>query len=281
MRLRFTPRGSSRLTRWMAALALGVAALAGSTRLAAADLEEVLAAKLLRVGLTATDVPPLVQTGANGLPSGLEGDFIAEVARRMDVKITFVRTARNPAELIAQVASSQVDIGIGQLTDSLEWAKSVRFSRPYLQLQEFCLADRLAATRAGGIPQLLADKTSRVTSVAGSVVLPAVQEEFGARLTVRPSLPSAVETVLSGQAAAVITDDVAVSRWLDANPAAGLRLQLLPRADRLPGLAMAVSWKADDLQAWLNLCIEKCVLDGTLPSLASKYLGDKRPRMIK
>lgn len=281
MRLRLTPRRSFRLARPMALLVLAFAVLAGTTRLAAADLEDVLAAKVLRVGLTARDVPPLVQTGTNGAPSGLEGDFIVEVARRMDVKITFVRTARTPAELIAQVASAQVDISIGQLTDSLEWAKSVRFSRPYMQLQELCLADRLAATRAGGVPQLLADKTSHVTSVAGSVVLPAVQEEFGDRLTVLPSLPSAVERVLTGQAVAVINDDVAVSRWLDANPAAGLRLQLLPRTDRHPGLAMAVNWKADDLQAWLNLCIEKCVLDGTLPSLAAKYLGDKRPRMNK
>jgi ABC-type amino acid transport substrate-binding protein len=258
-----------------------VALLAGIPRLAAADLEEILVTKRLRVGLTAADAPPLVQTAANGTPGGLEGDFIAEVARRMDVKITFVRTARTPEELIGQVVSSQVDVGIGQLTDSLEWAKSVRFSRPYVQLQELRLIDRLRATRAGGSVQLLADKSSRVTSVAGSVVLPAVQEEFGNRMTVLPTLQAAVDAVLTGTAVAVIADNVAVLRWLEANPAVGLRLELVPRQDRLPGLALAVNWKSDDLQAWLNLCIEKCVLDGTLQTLVAKYLGDNRPRASK
>jgi ABC-type amino acid transport substrate-binding protein len=113
--------------------------------------------------------------------------------------------------------------------------------------------------------------------VASSIVLQAVQEEFGDRLTILPTLPAAVDAVLTGKAAAVIADDVAVSRWLDANPAAGLQLELVTRRDRRPGLAMAVHWKSDDLQAWLNLCIEKCALDGTLHALATKYLGHNRP----
>jgi polar amino acid transport system substrate-binding protein len=264
----------------MASLVLGFAALVGPTRLAAADLDEVLAAKRIRVGLPATEAPPLLQTEPNGIPGGLEGAFIAEVARRMDVKITFVRTAGTSEELIAQVVSSQVDIGIGQLTDSLEWAKSVRFSRPYVQLQELRLVDRLAASRSGGATQLLDDHTAQVTSVAGSVVLPAIREGFGERLTVLPNLQAAIDAVLTGRAVAAIADDVAVSRWLEANPAAGLRLQLIPRRDRFPGLAMAVNWKSENLQAWLNLCIEKCMLDGTLQLLSTKYLGD-RPRATK
>lgn len=259
-------------------LVLGLAVLAGITRLAAADLEEVLAATQLRVGLPATDAPPLVQTDASGAPGGLEGDLIAEVARRMNVKIVFVRTARTPEDLIAQVASSQVDVGLGQLTDSLAWAKSVRFSRPYLQLQEIRLVDRLAATRTGGSARLLADQNSRVTAVAGSAVLPAVQEQFGERLTILPTLSAAIDAILTRRAVAAIADDVAVTRWLGANPAAGLRLELVPHREHAPGLVMAVSWKSDDLQAWLNLCIEKCALDGTLPALAAKYLGDSRAR---
>lgn len=278
-RLRHLARSQpSPLPRRLALLVASFIVLAGSARLVAADLEEVLAAKLLRVGLPAADVPPLVQTRTGGDPTGLEVDLIAEVARRMGVKIAFVRTARTPEESIAQVASSEVHVAIGQLTDSLEWAKSVRFSRSYLQLQELRLVDRLAATRAGGAMQLLAKDSSRIASVAGSVVLPAVQEEFGDRLTIFPTLSAAVDAVLAGKAVAAIADDVAVSRWLGTNPAAGLRLEVVPRRDRAPGLTMAVNWKADDLQAWLNLCIEKCVLDGTLQSLASKYLGESRPR---
>lgn len=277
MRLRLTLPRLLRSARRIAALAVGTAIFATAPSIAAADLEDVVARGVLRVGLIATDAPPLVQTDANGAPSGLEGDFIAEVARRMDVQIQFVRTATTPDELVAQVAGGQIDVGIGQLTDSLEWAKSVRFSRPYMELHEIRLVDRLAATRAGGSASLLATAGAQVISVAGSIVLPALQEEFADRLTVLPTLDAAVDAVLAGRAVAVIADDIAISRWLAANPAAGLRLELVTRRDRRPGLAMAMNWKSDDLQAWLNLCIEKCALDGTLEALATKYLGGHRP----
>jgi len=77
---------------------------------------------------------------------------------------------------------------------------------------------------------------------------------------------------------AAVGDDVAVMRWLKANPAVGLRLELSTRGDRRPGLAIAVPWKSDDLQAWLNLCIDKCNLDGTLKTLVNNHLGDPLAR---
>lgn len=250
--------------------------LAVGGRLGAADLEEIVAAKVIRVGLTAGETPPFLSGPAAGPVGGLEGDFITEVARRMDVKIQWVRTARTPDELIAQIVASQVDVAIGQLTDSLEWAKSVRFTKPYVNLQEVRLVDRLAATRARGASQLFLDQNTRISAVAANVVLPAIQEEFGDRLVIVPNLSAAVDEVVSGRTSAVISDEISVVRWLDANPAAGLRLELSIRRDRRPGLALAVPWKSDDLQAWLNLCIDKCVLDGTLPALIAKHLGEVR-----
>jgi ABC-type amino acid transport substrate-binding protein len=277
-----TPRGYCGFVRHLAAFVLGFLACTATVgRMAGADLDQVLAAKVLRVAMISSDAPPFVQRDASGAPTGLEGDFIAEVAKRMDVKLVFVRSALSPAGVISQVVQGQADVGVGQLTDSLEWAKSVRFTRPYLELVEFRLVDRLTATRHGGAAALLTDGTTRVTSVAGSVVLPAAQDEFGDRLMVQPTLGDAVDAVLAGRAAAAIGDDVAVQRWLDANPAAGLRLQLITRRDHPAGLAIAVGWKADDLQAWLNLCIEKCMLDGTLQTLASKYLGERRAGALK
>jgi len=248
------------------------------SRLRAADIEEIVTAKVLRVGVLAGETPPFLQGAAGGAIGGLEGEFISEVARRMDVKLEVVRTARTGDELIAQVVSSRIDVAIGQLTDSLEWAKSVRFTKHYLVLQEVRLVDRLAASRAGGSTRLLASKTAHVSAAAGSVVLPALQEEFSDRLVIVPTLASAVDEVLEGKSLAAVGDDVAVMRWLKANPAVGLRLELSTRGDRRPGLAIAVPWKSDDLQAWLNLCIDKCNLDGTLKTLVNKHLGDPLAR---
>jgi ABC-type amino acid transport substrate-binding protein len=246
--------------------------------LSARDLDSIISAQSIRVGVKAGETPPFL-VGATGSPiGGLEGDFITEVARRMGVKIEWVRTAGTSQELINQVVRSEVDVAIGQMTDSLEWTKSVRFTKPYVLLQEVRLVDRLASNRARGTPKLLEDQTIRVSAVAGSVVLPAIQEEFGSRLAIVPELSTAVDDVLKGRSAAVVGDDVSIIRWLSANPSMGLRLELSTRHERRPGLAMAVSWRSDDLQAWLNLCIDKCVLDGTLDVLIARHLGEDRIR---
>jgi ABC-type amino acid transport substrate-binding protein len=255
--------------------------IAGGSRLQAADLEDIIVSKVIRVGMIAGDAPPFVLATPGGTPGGLEGEFIVEVARRLDARIEFVRTARNPDELIAQVFNSTIDVGIGQLTDSLEWAKSVRFSKPYLALREVRLVERLYATRVGGTAQLLADKNARVSAAAGSIVLPAIREEFGERLVIAPNLQAAINEVLAGKTVAAVGDDISIVRWLDANPATGLKLELTTRKDRRPGLAMAVNWKSDDLQAWLNLCVDKCTQDGTLQALIVKHLGEARARVNK
>src|SRR4051812_15777331 len=117
------------------------------------------------------------------------------------------------------------------------------------------------------------DQKARVSAASGSVVLPAIQAEFGARLVLFSTLGAAVEEVLAGRSVAAIGDEVAAMRWLGANPAYGLTLELTTRPDRRPGLAMAMPWTADDLQAWLNLCIDKCALDGTLQALFAKHLA--------
>ena len=250
--------------------------LAGGVRVSAADIDEIVTTKVIRVGVTAGETPPFLVGTPDRPPGGLEGDFIAEIARRLDVKVDWIRTARTPDELIAQVVGARVDVAIGQLNDSLEWAKSVRFTKPYVVLREVRLVDRLAAARAQGASRLLEDKALRVSAAAGSVVLPAIQEEFGARLVIAADWSAAVADVLSGRTVAAIGDEITVVRWLGANPTAGLRLELSPRRDSHPGLALAVPWRSDDLQAWLNLCIDKCVLDGTLPALIAKHLGEAR-----
>ncbi len=259
---------------WMAVLRL-IAALAmvSATRMSAADIEEIVTAKVMRVGLPADENPPYIM-GAPGSPlQGLEGDLIAEIAKRLGVRAEFVRTARSPKELLAQLADSRVDLAIGQLPDSLEWARTVRFTRPYLLIREVCLVDRLTSAKAGGFERLIAGASARIAVPASSAVLPSAREEFGDRILVSPTLAAAVNLVLSRAAAGAMVDEVSAARWLEDNPVAGLRIESAMRRDRRTGLAIAVSWSSEELHAWINLCLEKCVLDGTMNSLIAKNLG--------
>lgn len=70
----------------------------------------------LRVGLVAKDIPPLLVTGSDGQPAGIEVAMANGLARRLGVELQFVRTAATHDELVAQVATGEVDVAVSSIT---------------------------------------------------------------------------------------------------------------------------------------------------------------------
>lgn len=253
-----------------------------SRRACAADLDEIRARWTLRVGLPAADAPPFLVAEAEGKVGGLEGELIHDLARRLGVRLEVVRAAHTEGELVAQVAEGRVDLALGRLPDSLAWAQRVRFTNPYVTLYELRLVDRLAATRAGGAEALLSRVAARIVALEASPVLAGLREEFGAdRVIEVPSWRAAVAEVGAGRAVAVSGDDVSLGRWLGEHPEAGLHLESRVLHQRALTLSMAVHWRAENLQAWLNLYLEKCMSDETLRKLRRKHFGEARMRWDK
>jgi ABC-type amino acid transport substrate-binding protein len=200
----------------------------------------------------------------------------------MDVRIEFLRTARTGDALIAQVVENRADLALGQLADSLEWAKSVRFSTPYLTLYQTSLFDRLRVARAGGPEALLDQPDARLAVRANSVALPLLREELGAeRLVTFPTIEAALAEAQAGRIVGIAGDDVEMSRWLAEHADAGIRWEIQLRRDRPLTIAMAVGWNAENLQAWLNLYLGKAARDQTLAKLWVKHLGEARMRTEK
>lgn len=248
-------------------------------RAGAADLDEIVARKVLRVALPSGDLPPLVVTQGDGTVAGMEGDLIRDAARRLNVRLELIRKSRNSADLIAAVREGDADIALGQLNDSLEWAQVVRFTAPHLRLCEIRLVSRLAAVRAGGIGPLLADPKSQLAATEGSAVLGILREEFGTgRIRVVPTMAAAIDEVNAGRVVAASGDEIAVGAWLRDHPETGVRLEAQTMKEHVLGFAMALHWRAENLQAWLNLFVEKSANDETLRRLQAKYLGETRKR---
>lgn len=265
------------------AVALGLALGPGTLRCGrAADLDEILARQALRVGLPAGEAPPFLVVEPGGRLGGFEGELLQHAVARLNVRLDLVRSARTEAELVAQVRDGQVDLALGQLTDSLVAARSVRFTNPYLTLYELRLIDRLAAARAGGADPLLRSGTARFVTLATSPVAAGLSEEYGpARVGLAPTWVAAVAEVRAGRAAAVAGDDVTVQRWLQAQPEMALHLEARLRREHVLTLAMALHWRAEHLHAWLNLYLDKCRVDETLRNLRRKHLGEERMRWAK
>ena len=96
------------------------------------DIRQVQERGALRVGLVAKDIPPLLFTGSDGQPAGIEVAMANGLAKRLGVKLQFVRTAATHDDFVAQVAAGEVDVAVSSVTRTVERAQAVRFSRPYL-----------------------------------------------------------------------------------------------------------------------------------------------------
>ncbi|MEI8089744.1 MAG: transporter substrate-binding domain-containing protein [Opitutaceae bacterium] len=236
------------------------------------DIGEIIQKKILRVAIIDKDTPPFLVV-SKGVPQGLEGDLLVDLARRLGVQLQLVRTAKNVDQLIEQVSNSEVDLAIGQLTSTLEWSKSVRFSKPYLTLQELVLTDRLVGAKAGGVDKLLKKRESLVTAISGTAASKMLEDQFGNRLKLSSNLDIAVQQLLAGKTAAVIADEVTIINWLKENPEAGVRVEVTNSPLYRPTLNMAINIKFDDLKFWMNVYMEKWASDGTMDMVMEKNFG--------
>jgi ABC-type amino acid transport substrate-binding protein len=60
------------------------------------DIRQVQERGVLLVGLVAKDIPPLLVTGSDGQPAGIEIAMANGLAKRLGVRLQLVRTSRDP-----------------------------------------------------------------------------------------------------------------------------------------------------------------------------------------
>ena len=117
----------------MLALAILAPALSAPAVLSSfSDIRQVQERGALRVGLVAKDIPPLLVTGSDGQPAGIEVCHGQHgLAKRLEVKLEFVRTATTHDELVAQVAAGQSGCcGVFGYSDRLERAEAGALHAP-------------------------------------------------------------------------------------------------------------------------------------------------------
>lgn len=267
-------RSSFRAALWqvstllLAALVWAVPASRG-----AADLDEILQRKVLRVGLPSSESPPFLTTDSAGVLGGYEGELVRALAARLPVGLEIDRSAPDADALVAAVRSGKVDVGLGQIADTLDRAREVRFSRPYVQVREARVFDRVALARAGGEGTYLARPSLRVAVTAGSAFADPFRIAYpAAEVVAFPGMTEALAEVAAGRVALFVADAVSVARWWETHPASAIRLETVVHPERDISYAAAVHWRAERLQAWLNLFLDKCERDGTFAGLRTRHL---------
>jgi polar amino acid transport system substrate-binding protein len=262
---------------------LGLAGLGGVPRLARAAGASALAPDIARirergrlvVAVAGFATPPFVTIGTDGAPIGTDIDMATDMAKALGVGLAFDHRARTVDEMIDIVAARDADLAISKLSETLDRALRVRFSRPYLVLHQALLLNRLrfAQTAKGRDPiEVVQESGASIGVVAGSAYV-----EYAKRLLPRARLrdyadwPSMIDAVRRGDVVAAYGDELDVKHALMADPAAPLQLRPAILADTRDPIGIALPWDSLSLLAWVDLYLETAAKPLDVDELLARY----------
>ena len=254
---------------WVTGVLLALAILPPAPSATAAlssfpDIRQVQERGALRVGLVAKDIPPLLVTESDGQPAGIEVAMANGLARRLGVKLQFVRTAATHDELVDQVAAGEVDVAVSSITRTVERAKAVRFSRPYLTQSVAVALNRVRALQENvGCPDTPADVAALAARPGGLGVTRGGAYEQALRnqdkninpvvFDTEKELYDALETdrLLAG-----LGGEIELRQLFARHPAARIKLKLCLVGEQKDQIAIAVRPDAPNLAAWIDIVLD-------------------------
>lgn len=228
------------------------------------DIQQILEAKRLRIGLSVHDLPPLLDTDDQGAPTGIEVTIAKGLARKLDVKPEFIRTARTPDELVRQTARGDVDIALSSISRTPARAMYVHYSRPYLTGSWVVGMNRARALREGvDCPATL----SEVAALAArpdtvGVLLDGASEELledvsdDARLMVFSDRAALLEAIESGELLAGMSGAVQLQHEFEAQPAARIKIKVCRLLRPLDYIAVVIRPGVPNLADWIDMIFE-------------------------
>ncbi len=223
------------------------------------DLAQIVERGTLVVAQAGQDVPPMFAEQSGKLV-GFDIDLARAMADLLRVDLDVRRTAETFDEVVAQVATGDVDLGISALARTARRAKHVLFSQPYLTTRVSVLINRVRGLKFQRTCPSLAEllRTAEFTGLLGlemgSAHLAGLREldpdveprEF-------QSKEDLLAAVLAGEVAASVQSELLARRFLAENPAARIRLNLCEIADVREQIAVAVPPGRGDLLRWVNV----------------------------
>jgi polar amino acid transport system substrate-binding protein len=249
---------------WLALAILPPAVSAAVALSSFPDIRQVQERGALRVGLVAKDIPPLLVTGSDGQPAGIEVAMANGLARRLGVTLQFVRTAATHDELVAQVAAGEVDVAVSSITRTVVRAQAVRFSRPYLTQSVAVALNRVRALQENvACPNTPADAAALAARPGGLGVTRGGAYEEALRnqdKNINPvvfgterELYDALETdrLLAG-----LGGEIELRQLFNQHPAARIKLKLCLVGEQKDQIAIAVRPDAPNLAAWIDIVLD-------------------------
>lgn len=248
---------------------LGLLALLAAPAFAA-DLPD-LAGKEISVAVE-NAYPPL-QFVQNGVTMGWEYDAVAEIAKRLNLKVSYATISWDA--MIPAVSEGQFDMGMTGITIRDDRKQKVDFSAPYMRSEMVMLVrgdeDRFSdAASFAANPDLLMAAQPGTTPFYVGVYEVLDGDEANPRIKMFETFGAGVQALRNGDVDLSLTDSTGGAGYVAAS---GGKLKIV--GDRLGAEDFGFIFaKGSDLVGPINAAIADMQADGTMDALTKKWFVD-------
>lgn len=240
------------------------------------DIARLAAAGELRIAMTADLWPPFYYLNKNQQLAGLDIDMATEIARRLGVRVRFVREAKTFDEIVTMVVERRADIAVAYLSDTLDRAKIVRFTRPYVQVKPAVLINRAlagAARRGRDHLSVLNHPTAKIGVTKGSSAESFAAADYPlAQIVSYETWAEITRDVAAEKLTGGVSDEIDAKNWQTAHPEGAIAVETIIRAGPPDTMGIAVHREDHHLLYWLNHFLTLKERDGSLRRLHVKYI---------
>lgn len=248
---------------------LGLLALLAAPAFAA-DLPD-LAGKEISVAVE-NAYPPL-QFVQNGVTMGWEYDAVAEIAKRLNLKVSYATISWDA--MIPAVSEGQFDMGMTGITIRDDRKEKVDFSEPYMRSEMVMLVrgdeDRFSdAASFAANPDLLMAAQPGTTPFYVGVYEVLDGDEANPRIKMFETFGAGVQALRNGDVDLSLTDSTGGAGYVAASEG---KLKIV--GDRLGAEDFGFIFaKGSDLVGPINAAIADMQADGTMDALTKKWFVD-------
>jgi len=228
------------------------------------DIQRIVESGKIVVAVVNVDRPPFIETDDSGSPGGFDIELARLIARTLDVKVEFLRTAETFDDVADQVATGTADIAVSFLSRTPYRARAVYFTRAYATQGYSVLINRVMGLKFGRTcPEVV--EVFELAKWPGQLgvlndtsheeilreILPEAQpKEFD-------SLRDMIEALYEGEIVASVQGELSARRFLLDNPSYRIRLRFCEIGNTQDGIAIAVRPDAPNLVQYLNVVLDE------------------------
>ena len=223
--------------------------------------------------VTENAYPPLQFLDKDGKAVGWEYDAIAEIAKRLDLKVKYANISWDA--MIPAVSEGQFDMGMTGITITDERKQKVDFSEPYMRSESIMMVrgDESRFTDAKSFaanPNLLIGAQPGTTPFYTAVYSVLDGNEQNPRIKLMETFGATVEALKAGDVDTVLTDMTAGKGYVEAS---GGKLKLVGEPLGAEDFGFIFP-KGSELVAPMNAAIAALKADGTFDALNKKWFLD-------